>query len=83
MLWTILTYALVGIIAGWLAGILVKSESSSLWLNMVLGIAGSFIGAYVMKLIGQDGFTGFNLYSILVATFGAIILLVVYKALRR
>lgn len=82
MLWTILIYALVGVIAGWLAGIVVKSENGSLWLNMVLGIAGSFIGAFVMRLIGQDGFTGFNLYSILVATLGAIILLVIYKAVR-
>ena len=83
MLWTILVYALVGVIAGWLAGMIVKSESGSLWVNMVIGIVGSFIGAFIMKLIGQDGFTGFNLYSILVATFGAIILLVIYKAVRK
>lgn len=80
MLWTILTYALVGALAGWLAGKIVKSKDGSFWVNMVIGVAGSYIGASVT---GRESFTGFNLTSILVATLGAIILLVVYKVLAK
>ncbi len=82
MLWTILTFALVGVIAGWLARKFLESEGGTLWVNMLLGIIGSYIGAIFMRFLGYDGFTGFNLYSILVATLGAIILLGIYKALK-
>lgn len=80
MLWTILTYALVGALAGWLAGKIVKAKDGTFWVNMVIGVVGSYIGAFVT---GKDSFTGLNLTSVLVATLGAVILLVVYKVLAK
>ena len=79
----ILTWIIVGGIAGWLASILMKTnEEQGIVLNVVVGIIGGILGGLIINLIGGDGMSGFNLYSILVATFGAVILLAVVKAVR-
>jgi uncharacterized membrane protein YeaQ/YmgE (transglycosylase-associated protein family) len=52
-------------------------------LNIVVGIVGAVIGGWLMSFFGQTGVTGFNLYSFIVALLGAIVLIVIVKALRR
>ena len=49
-------------------------------LNIVLGIVGAIVGGYLANLLGMGGVTGFNLWSLLVATGGAVVVLVVYNA---
>jgi uncharacterized membrane protein YeaQ/YmgE (transglycosylase-associated protein family) len=51
--------------------------------DIILGIVGAFVGGFLMKLVGQDGITGFNIYSVIVATIGAIALIVLGRALHR
>jgi len=48
--------------------------------NIVVGIIGAFIGGFIMNTFGASGVTGFNLYSTLVAIFGAVVLIWVYKS---
>lgn len=72
----LLTWLLLGLIAGWLASVVMGTNSSQGFLmDIVLGIAGAILGGFLMSLFGQTGVEGFNVYSIAVATLGAILLI--------
>jgi uncharacterized membrane protein YeaQ/YmgE (transglycosylase-associated protein family) len=78
----VLWFLLVGVIAGWLAGLLVKGGGFGLVGDLVVGIIGALIGGLLFSgLAGAAG--GGLLGSILVATLGAVILLVVLRVLKR
>ena len=81
----ILAWILVGLIAGILAKIAMPGpDPGGVILTIVIGIVGALIGGFVVNnlLCGPD-VTGFNLTSILVATFGSVILLAVYRLVTR
>jgi len=78
----VLWFLLVGVIAGWLAGVLVKGGGFGLIGDLVVGIIGALIGGQFFS--GLAGFAGGGLLgSILVATLGAVLLLVVLRVLKR
>ena len=52
-------------------------------MDIVLGVVGSIAGGWLFNMFGASGVTGLNLYSLFVAVVGAIVVLVVYHALRR
>jgi len=52
-------------------------------MDIVLGIVGAFVGGFLFHLIGAAGVTGFNIWSLVVSVVGAVVLLVVYHAIRR
>jgi uncharacterized membrane protein YeaQ/YmgE (transglycosylase-associated protein family) len=70
----ILLWIILGAVAGWLASIITQS-SHGLLQDIVLGIIGGFIGGLIMNLLGGTGVTGFNVYSLLVASAGAVVLI--------
>jgi uncharacterized membrane protein YeaQ/YmgE (transglycosylase-associated protein family) len=49
--------------------------------DLLLGIVGAFVGGWIFTALGRNGVTGFNLYSILVAFVGGVVVLVIYHAL--
>lgn len=74
----ILSWLVMGALAGWVASILMKKKRSmGLIANIVVGIAGAFIGGFVMEFFNKGGITGFNFTSFLIAVLGAVILLAV------
>jgi len=78
----VLWFLLVGVIAGWLVGVLVKGGGFGLIGDLVVGIIGALIGGLFFS--GLAGFAGGGLLgSILVATIGAVLLLVVLRLLKR
>jgi uncharacterized membrane protein YeaQ/YmgE (transglycosylase-associated protein family) len=81
----ILAWILVGLIAGVLAKIAMPGpDPGGVILTIVIGIVGAVIGGFVVNnLLGGPEVTGFNLTSVLVATFGSIILLAVYRLITR
>jgi uncharacterized membrane protein YeaQ/YmgE (transglycosylase-associated protein family) len=80
----IISWLLVGLIAGLLAKWLMPgSRPSGLIITILVGMAGASIGGFIFRLLGGTGATGFNLWSILVATLGAIILLLLYGLIDR
>jgi len=80
----LISWVVVGLIAGLLARwIMPGSESGSLILTAILGMAGASIGGFLVGLLGGTGATGFNVWSIVVATFGAIVLLFLYNLIAR
>jgi uncharacterized membrane protein YeaQ/YmgE (transglycosylase-associated protein family) len=77
----ILTWIALGLIAGFIGSKIVNRTGEGLLLDIVLGIVGSVVGGYLFNTFGHSGVTGLNLYSIMVAVVGAIVVLVVYHAL--
>ena len=81
----IISWLVVGAIAGWLAGYLVKGdESMGVIGHIVLGIVGAVIGGFLAGLItgGNDYITGINITTIIVSVIGAVIAVVGWNMLR-
>jgi uncharacterized membrane protein YeaQ/YmgE (transglycosylase-associated protein family) len=77
-----LWFLLVGLIAGWLAGVLVKGGGFGVVGDMVVGVLGAFIGGFVFTSLGV-GAGGGMIGSIIVATIGAIILIFILRLIKR
>ena len=80
----IIAWLVVGAIAGYIAGFLVKGdESLGVIGHIVLGIVGALIGGFIAGLLtGGDYISGINITTIVVAVIGAIIAVVGYNAIR-
>ncbi len=79
-----IAWIVLGGIAGWLASVVTgRSGQQGCLTDILLGIAGAIIGGLLFSLIGGTGVTGFNLYSILVAFVGAVVLLAIIKMASR
>ena len=70
-----LWYILIGLVAGWLGGLVVRGKGSGLIVNLVVGVIGGVLGGYLFGLMGL-GSTG-TLGSLITATVGAIVLLLI------
>lgn len=80
----IIAWIVFGAIAGWLASLITgRNERQGCLANIAVGIIGAFLGGLIFNLLGGEGVTGFNLYSMLVAVLGAIILLLVLGFIQR
>ncbi|ABG05525.1 Transglycosylase-associated protein [Rubrobacter xylanophilus DSM 9941] len=78
----VISWIVVGLIAGLLAKLLMPGDDpGGLIITTILGMAGALVGGFLVGLLGGAGVTGFNIWSVLVATLGAVILLAVYRAL--
>jgi uncharacterized membrane protein YeaQ/YmgE (transglycosylase-associated protein family) len=76
----IIAWIVVGLIAGALAKLIMPGDDpGGIIVTILLGIVGAFVGGLVVNLLGGAGVTGFNLWSIVVATLGAIVLLAIYR----
>jgi len=80
---SIIAWLILGLIAGFIASKIVNKQGEGLWLNIVLGVVGAEVGGWLFRLLGMSGVTGFNVYSLLVAVVGAVILLWAYHQLIR
>jgi len=84
MLTNIIFWVLLGALAGWIASMIMGRDASmGAGANIVVGIIGAVIGGLIMNSLGGPGVTGFNIYSILVAIGGAIVLLFIVGLFRR
>jgi uncharacterized membrane protein YeaQ/YmgE (transglycosylase-associated protein family) len=76
----IIAWIIVGLIAGALAKLVLPGDDpGGIIVTILIGIVGAFVGGFVFSLFGGAGVSGFNIWSILVATVGAIILLLIYR----
>ena len=76
----IISWIVIGLIAGILGKLIMPGrDPGGFLLTIVIGMIGALVGGFVVQLLGGAGLTGFNLWSILVATLGAIILLALYR----
>jgi uncharacterized membrane protein YeaQ/YmgE (transglycosylase-associated protein family) len=80
---SIIAWIILGLIAGFVASKIVNRTGEGVILDVLLGIGGAVVGGWLFHLFGMSGVTGLNLYSMVVATLGAAVFLVVYHALFR
>jgi uncharacterized membrane protein YeaQ/YmgE (transglycosylase-associated protein family) len=77
---SILAWIVLGLIAGFIASKIYVGTGQGILMDIVLGIIGAVVGGYLFDMIGQTGITGFNIWSMLVAIVGAVLVLWIYHA---
>lgn len=79
----IIAYLILGGVAGWLASLVMGTDASQgILLNIVVGVIGAVVGGFLFNAFGSSGVTGFNVYSLMVATLGAVVSLWVVRLVR-
>ena len=77
------SWLLLGLVAGFIGSKIVNRAGEGIVRDILLGVLGAFIGGFLFNVFGASGVTGLNLYSLLVAVVGAVILLIGYHAIFR
>ena len=77
----IISWIILGLIAGFIGSKIVNSEGQGFWLNIALGIVGAIVGGFLFDFFGASGVTGLNIYSMIVAIVGAVVVLLIYNAI--
>jgi len=78
-----IAWIILGLVAGFIGSKLVNRRGEGIILDILLGIVGAIAGGWLFRTFGASGVTGLNLYSLVVAVIGAVVVLVVYHAIRR
>jgi uncharacterized membrane protein YeaQ/YmgE (transglycosylase-associated protein family) len=82
VLMSFLAWIVLGLIAGFIASKIVNQRGEGIVLDIVLGIVGAVVGGWLFGLLGASGVSGVNLYSLLVAVVGAVVVLFTYHLIR-
>jgi uncharacterized membrane protein YeaQ/YmgE (transglycosylase-associated protein family) len=80
---SIFAWIILGLVAGFIGSKIVNKTGEGLILDIILGIVGAIAGGWLFNMFGAAGVSGLNLYSLLVAVVGAVVVLVLYHAVRR
>ena len=81
----ILSWIIVGAIAGWLAGKVMKGSGFGLFGNIIVGVVGALVGGWLAGALFNisDALTGFNIQTLVVAFLGSVVVLFVLRLIRR
>lgn len=74
----IIAWIVLGLIAGFIASKIYVGSGQGMLLDIVLGVVGAVVGGYLFSALGSTGITGFNIWSMIVAIIGAVIVLWLY-----
>jgi len=78
---SIIGWIILGLIAGYIGSNIGNKEGQGFWLNIALGIVGALVGGFLFELFGGSGVTGVNIYSMIVAIIGSVVVLWLYNAI--
>ena len=78
-----LAWIVLGLVAGFIGSKLVNRTGDGLLLDIVLGVIGAVVGGVLFNMFGASGVTGLNLYSLVVAVIGAVVVLLLHHAVVR
>jgi uncharacterized membrane protein YeaQ/YmgE (transglycosylase-associated protein family) len=76
----IVSWIILGLIAGFIGSKIVNRQGQGFWLDIALGIVGALVGGFLFDLFGASRVTGLNIYSMIVAVVGSMVVLLVYNA---
>jgi uncharacterized membrane protein YeaQ/YmgE (transglycosylase-associated protein family) len=78
---SIIAWIVLGLIAGFIASKIVNKSGEGVVLDIVLGVVGAVVGGWLFSVLGMSGVSGLNIYSLLVAVIGAVVVLFAYHAI--
>ena len=78
---SIISWIILGLIAGFIGSKIVDRHGQGFWLDIALGIIGAIVGGFLFEFFGGTGITGLNIWSMIVAIVGSVVVLWVYNAL--
>jgi uncharacterized membrane protein YeaQ/YmgE (transglycosylase-associated protein family) len=78
---SIIAWLILGLVSGFIGSKLVNRSGEGLVLDIVLGIVGAFVGGFIFTSLGAAGVTGLNVWSMVVAVVGAVVVLLVKHAI--
>jgi len=76
----IISWIILGLIAGFIGSKIVNRQGQGFWLDIALGIIGALVGGFVFDAFGSTGVTGLNIWSMIVAIVGSVVVLLIYNA---
>ena len=77
----IISWLILGLVAGFIGSKIVNKSGEGLWLDIALGIIGAIVGGVLFSAVGMQGITGLNIWSMIVAIIGSVVVLLGYHAL--
>ena len=77
----VISWVVLGLIAGFIGSKIVNRTGEGFLLDIALGVVGAVVGGWLFSFVGSPGVTGLNLWSLLVAVIGAVVVLLVYRLL--
>ncbi len=80
---SLIAWIVLGLISGFIASKIVNKSGEGLFVDILLGVVGAFLGGWLFNEFGMAGVSGLNVYSMLVAVVGAVVFLLIYHALFR
>ena len=78
---SLLAWIVLGFVAGFIGSKVVNNTGQGLLVDILLGVVGAVVGGFLFNQFGEPGVSGLNLYSLLVAVVGAVVVLWLYHAL--
>jgi uncharacterized membrane protein YeaQ/YmgE (transglycosylase-associated protein family) len=78
-----LAWIVLGLLSGFIASKIINKTGEGIILDILLGVVGAFVGGWLFNTFGMAGVTGLNIYSMVVAVVGAIVVLLLYHFLIR
>ncbi|UCE55125.1 MAG: GlsB/YeaQ/YmgE family stress response membrane protein [Desulfobacterales bacterium] len=80
----VLSWIILGLIVGIIAKFVIPGKDpGGIFITIILGIAGAFVGGFIGSALGLGSVTGFDIRSLLIAVGGSILLLIVYRAIKK
>ena len=76
----VISWIILGLIAGWIASKFVYKSGSGMVMDIALGVVGAIVGGVIAGFFGMNGVTGLNIWSLIVAVIGAVVVLWIYHA---
>jgi len=78
-----LAWIILGLLSGFIASKIINKSGEGFFLDIILGVVGAFVGGWLFSTFGMSGVTGLNIYSMVVAVIGAIVVLALYHLIKR
>jgi uncharacterized membrane protein YeaQ/YmgE (transglycosylase-associated protein family) len=78
-----IAWIVLGLVAGFIGSKIVNKSGEGFFLDIILGIIGAVVGGWLFTFFGGHGVTGLNIMSLVIAVVGAIVVLLVYHAIKR
>lgn len=75
---SVIGWIILGLVAGFIGSKVVNKSGQGMLLDVALGVIGAMVGGFLFSMVGAGGITGLNIYSLIVAVIGSVVVLLIY-----